>query len=144
MITQSGWHTNVWAAMTSAPTFNLRHSSTNAGDLFSKIKGLLANEYAIGSATVSTTSKNLVQGHAYSVLNVYEVSLSSGAKQKLYQVFNPWNRETWRDNPWAEGNSRWTDALKKQVDFENKNDGAFYLTPEDYFTNFGYTNWAEV
>lgn len=34
MITQGGWHTAVWAAMTSAPTFNQMHSSISVDALF--------------------------------------------------------------------------------------------------------------
>jgi len=60
MITQAGWHTNVWAALTSAPTFDQYHNKISADQLYEKIRGLLANEYAVGSATVSNTRKDLV------------------------------------------------------------------------------------
>jgi hypothetical protein len=80
MITQGGWHTDVWAALTGAPTFNIAHSSTDSNDLFTKIQGWLAKEFAVGAATVSNEDKNLVQGHAYSVLGAYEVTLDNGLK----------------------------------------------------------------
>jgi len=47
-------------------------------------------------------------------------------------------------NPWRDGGSKWTSKVKSQVKYENKNDGVFFLTAEDYKSNFGVTNWCEV
>jgi hypothetical protein len=151
MITEAGWHTKVWAAMTSASTFKLMHREKSADELYYFIKSLLDKEYAVGSATVAMENghTNLVGGHAYSTLDAYEVytDKSNTRKQKLIRVFNPWNSERWAYNPWADGSRKWNDHIKSQIPSDLLNlddDGSFWLTPEDYKDNFGLTNWAEV
>jgi hypothetical protein len=46
--------------MTAAPVGNIRHSSLTADELFDKVKDMLDKEYAIGSATLWNTKKDLV------------------------------------------------------------------------------------
>jgi len=72
------------------------------------------------------------------------VTLDNGSKQKLIRVFNPWNSEHWSNNPWADGSRKWTSKVKSQVRQDTGNDGVFWLSANDYLTNFGYTNWCEV
>lgn len=46
--------------MTAAPIGNVRHSSLSADELFDKVKMMIDNEWAIGSATLWNTKKDLV------------------------------------------------------------------------------------
>lgn len=46
--------------MTAAPIGNVKHSTMTADDLFDKVKDMIDNEYAIGSATLWNTKKDLV------------------------------------------------------------------------------------
>lgn len=78
------------------------------------------------------------------MLGCYVVKQDDGSTVKLVHTFNPWNRETWGANPWAEGSAKWTASVKSQVNYEKANDGAFWLTADDYHKNFGITNWAEI
>lgn len=146
MITQAGWHTNVWHSLTEAPIFNIYHDNTTTSDfIFNKVKSLLSSEFAVGAATVNIKSTHEVGGHAYSILGAYEIKLENGDSQRLFKMYNPWHAEVWSDNPWADTDAKWTDYVKNQIpSYVNEDDGQFFVTPQAYLENFGVTNWAEV
>ena len=83
-------------------------------------------------------------GHAYSVLGVYEIKTDNGTSVKLVRYFNPWHSEVWATNPWGDNSANWTNYTKSQVPYLKGNDGIVFSTIEDYFANFGVTNWAEI
>lgn len=58
--------------------------------------------------------KGLVTGHAYTLLDVKE--LSNGVK--LAKVRNPWSRGEWNGD-WSDNSGKWTDALKKEAGYVN-------------------------
>lgn len=113
--------------------------------MFDFISNLFKKNYVVGTATVAVQTANEVGGHAYAVLGVYEVTLDDKiTKVKLVRYFNPWHSEVWKTNPWGDTSSNWTDYVKSQVPYINGNDGIVFSTIEDYYTNFGVTNWAEI
>ena len=70
----------------------------------------------------------LIFNHAYTVLGA--VTLSNG--QKLIKLRNPWGREEYKGN-WSDTDSRWTDALRAEVNIEsNVDDGIFFVPLEDF------------
>jgi len=74
----------------------------------------------------------LVTGHAYTLLDVKE--LSNGVK--LAKVRNPWSSGEWVGD-WSDTSSMWTDALRKEAGHaENDKDGSFFMTFKDYHRNF--------
>jgi len=66
--------------------------------------------------------KGLVSGHAYTLLNVLE--LSTG--EKLARVRNPWSQGEWKGD-WSDSSSKWTAALKEEAGYVNANDGQFFM-----------------
>jgi Calpain family cysteine protease len=59
-------------------------------------------------------------------------------------MYNPWNKEVWTANPWADSSSKWTTEIKSLVGYVNANDGVFFVSPEDFINTFDLVNWAEV
>lgn len=59
-------------------------------------------------------------------------------------MFNPWGREVWKGNPWADTSSLWTTEIKEKVGMVSADDGVFFVSPEDYLMNFEITNWGKV
>ena len=102
---------------------------------------MFQNNYVVGAETISNTAFNEVQDHAYSVLGAYEITTDNGTKVKLINYFNPWNAEVWSENPWAHNSANWTIFTKSQVPYLNN---GIFSTIEDYYANFGVTNWAEI
>lgn len=78
--------------------------------------------------------EGLVSAHAYSIIGV--VKLSNG--EKLVQVRNPWGRGEWKGD-WSDQSGNWTDELKTEAKFEEKVDGAFFISLSDYHSRFTAT-----
>jgi hypothetical protein len=51
MVTEGGWFPEVWKALTGAPCTTIRHTSTTADALFSTLKTLFANNWAVGAGS---------------------------------------------------------------------------------------------
>ena len=82
------------------------------------------------------TSCGLVGSHAYSLLAALTVKTDQGPR-RLVKLRNPWGEAEWKGD-WSDDSSLWTPQLKAEVKFENKNDGIFYMSYEDfskYFTD---------
>jgi hypothetical protein len=75
--------------------------------------------------------------HAYSLLSVFDIELN-GSPVRLMKVKNPWGNGAWSDNSqeWKDAN----DDLKKELDFTNADDGIFFISFEDYLSNFPATS----
>lgn len=116
----------------------------NPDQLFDLLVDLLAKDYVLGAATIGNVAKNEVGGHAYATLGAYNVELDDGQKVKLVRYFNPWHSEVWKNNSWGDDSKNWTDKVKAQVPYLTGNDGVVFSTIEDYHSNFGVTNWAEI
>eukprot|EP01091_Cochliopodium_minus_P012841 TRINITY_DN3997_c0_g1_i1.p1 TRINITY_DN3997_c0_g1~~TRINITY_DN3997_c0_g1_i1.p1 ORF type:complete len:524 (-),score=168.81 TRINITY_DN3997_c0_g1_i1:46-1617(-) len=69
----------------------------------------------------------LVEGHAYAVLDVKQVG-----ELKLVQIRNPWGNSTEWTGDYSDGSKLWTESLKQQVHYENKGDGKFWMSFEDF------------
>ena len=78
----------------------------------------------------------LAQGHAYTLLGVYELKDTSGrVVHQLAHVRNPWSKEGWKGN-WNDRDPKWTAAFKKQVPYKSANDGSFFMNIGDLITGF--------
>ena len=97
----------------------------------------------MGSAT-PLNSVNEVKGHAYSIIGVHDLKLANGTNVKLIKIYNPWNKEVWDTNPWADNSKLWTLEIKQMVNYVNGNDGIFHVTPSDYLSTFCITTWGKV
>lgn len=68
--------------MTQAPGYDKYHSSSDTPDsIFFMISTLLSRKNPVGAATINTQAQNEVQGHAYSVIGAYEVTLDNGSRE---------------------------------------------------------------
>lgn len=92
----------------------------------------------------------IVQGHAYSVLDVYEVE-----GNKLIQLRNPWGEETEWLGAWGDKSKEWTERRRRMV-YERmqqrgvqqtdigKSDGVFWMSIADFYTNFSQLNLCRI
>ena len=49
---------------------------------------------------------------------------------------NPWGKYEWKGK-WSDSSDIWSEELKKQLNFQNKDDGIFWINIEDFTQNFG-------
>ena len=77
----------------------------------------------------------LVDGHAYSILDFLKIKTSQDTEVFLFKLRNPWAQEEWNQE-WSDGSPLWDSKTKSQVEFENKDDGIFYMSESDFFKFF--------
>ena len=83
-------------------------------------------------------SVGLVDAHAYSLIAAAEVQLDNGRQERLIQIRNPWGRKEWTGD-WSDNSPLWTDTVKRQVNYVNKDDGCFWIALNDYVQFFYIT-----
>jgi len=123
--------------LTSAYTIILKINNINEEakeKLWIKLKKEKNNNCVICSGTRRLgifENVGLISQHAYTIMNLYEVNYE-GKKLRLVKLRNPWGEKEFNGD-WSDKSSKWTDELKKQVDFEGvKDDGIFYMSYDDF------------
>ena len=77
----------------------------------------------------------LVEGHAYTLISVHQVTTSQNKIVFLFRIRNPWSQGEWSGD-WGDKSKLWDDKTKSQVDFLNKEDGIFFMNDTDFFKYF--------
>ena len=80
----------------------------------------------------------IISGHAYSLIDLYELEYK-GKPLKLCKLRNPWGHKEWQGD-WSDESDLWTDELKKMLDVSVADDGIFYMSWEDYISNYKRTS----
>jgi len=81
------------------------------------------------------SSIGLVGSHAYSLLSVAEVKDKYGKNVRLVRLRNPWGQSEWTGD-WSDNSSLWTPELRRQLGVENRDDGTFFMSFEDFVKYF--------
>jgi len=76
------------------------------------------------------TDCGIVASHAYSLLSAHEINTNRG-KQRLIRVRNPWGKSEWNGD-WSDTSPLWTEDLKRQLNVEERDDGVFFISYEDF------------
>lgn len=108
---------------------------------------IIRKYHSLGSVLSASGAKGndgLVTGHAYSILQVRKVNdgfLGIGGKDhKMIQIRNPWGTGEWKGD-WSDKSDLWAKnpAVKKALDYEDRDDGAFWMSWSDFIEN-----WARI
>ncbi|XP_015269360.1 PREDICTED: calpain-13 [Gekko japonicus] len=92
-----------------------------------------------GQSASNTELKNgIVLGHAYTVTWAAEVPYKD-RKECLIRIWNPWGHGEWR-GPWSDGSAEWDQVPAKYKNYlhQNKNDGEFWISYQDFIDNFSF------
>ncbi|XP_061482102.1 calpain-13 [Rhineura floridana] len=88
-------------------------------------------------STGSITGKNgIVHGHAYTVVEAAELPYM-GKMERLIRIWNPYGHMEW-NGAWSDSSTEW-DRVPKQFKkdlYENKDNGEFWMSYEDFKENF--------
>uniref|UniRef100_A0A673T4A4 Calpain-13 n=1 Tax=Suricata suricatta TaxID=37032 RepID=A0A673T4A4_SURSU len=78
----------------------------------------------------------LVSQHAYTVTGAERIRYQR-SWEDLIRLWNPWGRMEWRGR-WADGSPEWqeTHDQRKALLYENKEDGEFWMSCQDFRDNF--------
>ena len=93
---------------------------------------------ATGEANIKDLEKvGLIQNHEYTILKIAQISLNQGKSEYLFKLRNPWGQKEWNGD-WSDKSKLWTEILKNQLDFKDKEDGIFFMNSEDFFKYFKF------
>lgn len=97
-----------------------------------KLEGFLLGAGSPSGSDVHVSSSGIVQGHAYSILQVREVD-----SHKLVQIRNPWANEVEWNGPWSDSSPEWTDRMKHKLKHTPQaKDGIFWMSWQDFQIHF--------
>ena len=80
----------------------------------------------------------LVDAHAYSLISTHDEVDSLGKPLRLIKIRNPWGFREWTGD-WSDKSPKWTPELKAKLSYEDKDDGVFFISFEDYVKFFYIT-----
>lgn len=97
-----------------------------------KQEGFLLGAGSPSGSDVHVSSSGIVQGHAYSLLQVREVD-----GHKLVQIRNPWANEVEWNGPWSDSSPEWTDRMRHKLKHvPQAKDGIFWMSWQDFQIHF--------
>ncbi|CAM6110257.1 unnamed protein product [Calypogeia fissa] len=108
-----------------------------SGRLWSQLLRFKQEGFLLGAGSPSgsdahVSSSGIVQGHAYSLLQVREVD-----GHRLVQIRNPWANEVEWNGPWSDLSSEWTDRMKHKLKYTPQaEDGVFWMSWQDFQLHF--------
>ena len=136
-----GISSDPFSALTSFPSVNYRHDEINIDELWDKILTSDQCNDIMCTSTDGDTSKQkavgLVEGHAYTIISA-KSAIHDGKKIRLLRIRNPWGDTEWKGD-WSDSSRLWNDELRAKFDYKNINDGAFWMSVEDFVKYFDAT-----
>ncbi|XP_078428400.1 calpain-type cysteine protease family [Wolffia australiana] len=97
-----------------------------------KQEGFLLGAGSPSGSDVHVSSSGIVQGHAYSLLQIREVD-----GHKLIQIRNPWANEVEWNGPWSDSSDEWTDRIKHKLKYvPQSKEGIFWMSWQDFQVHF--------
>ena len=121
-----------------------KRSEIASGELFAQVKQYFDSGYLMGAGSPSGSDTDIsetgiVQGHAYSILNIVEESDQNGAHQ-LIELRNPWGSGEW-NGQWSDRDQRsWTSRMRLRLNYtvsqSDVDDGTFWMSFQDFCRNY--------
>eukprot|EP01091_Cochliopodium_minus_P010448 TRINITY_DN2764_c0_g1_i1.p1 TRINITY_DN2764_c0_g1~~TRINITY_DN2764_c0_g1_i1.p1 ORF type:complete len:538 (-),score=139.80 TRINITY_DN2764_c0_g1_i1:541-2154(-) len=117
--------------------FNFQDKNTKEdidnGKFWDRILKNIEESFLMGTALTSDSMddvKGIKTNHAYSILDARELD-----HNRILKIRNPWGEFEWKGK-WSDSSDVWTEKYKKAVDFEDKDDGIFWMDYDDFVEYF--------
>eukprot|EP01028_Stygiella_incarcerata_P010561 TRINITY_DN5505_c0_g1_i3.p1 TRINITY_DN5505_c0_g1~~TRINITY_DN5505_c0_g1_i3.p1 ORF type:complete len:1778 (-),score=493.56 TRINITY_DN5505_c0_g1_i3:1948-7179(-) len=108
----------------------------SSGNLWKRLTRYQKQGYLLGAGSPAGTDTDvsdfgIVQGHAYSVLDVREISGNC-----LMRLRNPWGETEWSGD-WSDSSDRWTKMTTSQLRHtDDEEDGDFWMSYDDFVRHY--------
>ena len=137
--------------LTPAPYDTYYHTQDIGATLFKTIQDANKENYIILADITETKNTNLdtlskmglITNHAYSVLGTAVLKKPNGNEIQLLKMKNMWGTNEWIGD-WSDQSLKWTQEFKKAVGLQNKEDGVFWMSYDDYLQFYTTTHIAQV
>ena len=137
--------------LTPAPYDSYFHTQEISATLFKTIQDasdknhiILADITETKNTNLDTLSKmGLITNHAYSVIGTAVLKKPNGNEIQLLKMKNIWGTNEWIGD-WSDQSLKWTQEFKKAVGLQNKEDGVFWMSYDDYLQFYTTTHIAQV
>ena len=107
----------------------IEHASTDENELWNKIYPADKANFTMCCSCLDGNYSNLglVNSHAYTLYGCYEYK-----GKRLVKIRNPHGEGEWNGD-WSDGDSKWTNDMKKNCEFgQDGDDGTFYMSITDF------------
>ncbi len=123
----------VFDVLTEAYSEEVRIKSVTKDELWEKLidgekKGFVMT--AGTSANEDLEDVGLSPGHAFTVLGIHVIN-----GERVIRLRNPWGEGEFNGD-WSNYSSKWTDELKKEYNYSEKQDGDFFIGYKDFLKYF--------
>lgn len=124
------------STLTEGATVTYIHKKYSADELWRIIRESDSLDYIMCTCTKGSEnlqSVGLVEGHAYTLVGVYDID-----GLRLLKIRNPWGSFEWKGD-YCDSSPLWTKELKDKVNYSNVDDGIFYMKLDDFLKYYPYT-----
>ena len=137
--------------LTPAPFDSYYHTQDISNSLFKIIQEasdkkeiILADITETKNTNLDTLSKmGLITNHAYSVIGTAVLTKPNGNEIQLIKMKNIWGTNEWIGD-WSDKSLKWTQEFKKAVGLQEKEDGIFWMSYDDYLQFYTTTHIAQI
>ena len=137
--------------LTPAPFDNYFHTQDISSSLFNIIQEASNKNYIILADITETKNTNLdtlskmglITNHAYSVIGTAVLKKPNGNEIQLIKMKNIWGTNEWIGD-WSDKSLKWTQEFKKAVGLQEKEEGIFWMSYDDYLQFYTTTHIAQV
>ena len=137
--------------LTPAPYDTYYHTQEISPTLFKTIQDASKENYIILADITQTKNTNLdtlskmglITNHAYSVIGTAVLKKPNGNEIQLLKIKNMWGTNEWIGD-WSDQSLKWTQEFKKAVGLQNKEEGVFWMSYDDYLQFYTSTHIAQI
>ena len=137
--------------LTPAPYDTYYHTQEISPTLFKTIQDASKENFIILADITETKNTNLdtlsklglITNHAYSVIGTAVLKKPNGNEIQLLKMKNMWGTNEWIGD-WSDQSLKWTQEFKKAVGLQNKEEGVFWMSYDDYLQFYTSTHIAQV
>ena len=132
--------------------FDTYYHNADTKTLFDIIEKANKKGYIIVSDITETENTDLdylskmglITNHAYSVIDTAKLTdRNTGHVVRLLKIRNPWGTNEWLGD-WSDGSRKWTSEFKAKVGLEDKEDGVFWMSYEDFIQFYTSTHICRI
>ena len=130
--------------------YDTYYHNVDTKKLFDLIRQSLKKGFIVVSDITLTENTNLdflskiglLTNHAYPIIDT-AILRQNTTEIKLLKIKNPWGTNEWNGD-WSENSGKWTENFRKNVGYEEKEKGVFWMAYEDFIQFYTSTHICQI